>query len=157
MNPTASSSPKRWKAHELRRLPPDQRDAILRAAGATFAEVGLERATLGEIVERAGTSIGNLYKYFANKQELLQAFLPRGFGRELTRRIRAQVEALRAEPDAFALAAGHPYRRASEELLRFTLEHRDRIVFLLLRAERTEHAGLADEIVRVLNAGRSSE
>src|SRR5262245_40781624 len=94
---------------------PEMRDAILGAAAATFAEVGLERATLGDIVERAGTSIGNLYKYFGNKQELFEAFMPPEFGGELTRRIRAQVEALRGEPDVFALDARHPYRHASEE------------------------------------------
>jgi hypothetical protein len=37
MNPTASS-PKRWKPNELRRLPADQREAILRAAAAKAEE-----------------------------------------------------------------------------------------------------------------------
>ena len=53
---------------------PEVREAILTSAAETFASVGFERATLGDIVERAGTSIGNLYKYFANKDELFAAF-----------------------------------------------------------------------------------
>lgn len=128
------------------------REAILKAAAEAFAEGGFERAALGDIVARAGTSIGNLYKYFANKDELFTEFLPRGFTTELTSRIRAQVEALRAEPDVSALGEGHPYRTASEELLAFTIAHRERVVFLLLRARGTRHERFAGEVVRLLVA-----
>lgn len=129
---------------------PEVRGAIQKAAAEAFADGGYERAALGDIVERAGTSIGNLYKYFANKDALFADFIPRGFKAELTQRIRAQVEALRAEPDVFALTAGHPYRSASEDLLRFTIANRERVVFLLLRAQGTKHERFAGEIVRLL-------
>jgi AcrR family transcriptional regulator len=126
------------------------RDALQKAAAAAFADGGFERAALGDIVERAGTSIGNLYKYFSNKDELFADFIPRGFTTELTNRVRAQVEALRAEPDVFDLHEGHPYRRASEDLLAFTIAHRERVVFLLLRAQGTTHERFASRVVRLL-------
>lgn len=128
------------------------REAIRKAAAEAFAEGGFEGAALGDIVARAGTSIGNLYKYFANKDELFADFIPRGFPTELTSRIRAQVEALRAEPDVFALADGHPYRRASEDLLTFTIAHRERVVFLLLRAQGTKHERFGSAVVRLFVA-----
>jgi acyl-CoA reductase-like NAD-dependent aldehyde dehydrogenase len=37
-NPAVSSSAKTWTAAELRKLPPDQRDAILQAAAALAEE-----------------------------------------------------------------------------------------------------------------------
>lgn len=120
------------------------------AAGQAFAEVGFERTTLGDVVARAGTSIGNLYKYFASKDELFEAFLPRSFAHELTHKIRARVEALRAETDALTLEASHPYRSASRELLAFTLEHRERVVFLLRRAEGTAYAKFEGDVVKQL-------
>lgn len=126
------------------------RAAILQAAAEAFAEAGFERAALGDIVERAGTSIGNLYKYFRNKDELFAEFIPRGFAADLTDRVRAQVEALRAEPDVFSLDDQHPYRRASEELLAFSIAHRERVVFLLLRAKGTRHERVVSRLVRVL-------
>lgn len=132
------------------RQKPEVREAILAAAGDTFAEVGFERATLVDIVDRADTSIGNLYKYFPNKEELFAAFIPEKFKSDLTRRIRAQVEALGDEVDALSLPVDHPYQRASAELLRFTLEHRARIAFLLLRSEGTKHARFPGELVRLL-------
>lgn len=129
---------------------PEVREAIQKAAAEAFADGGFERAALGDIVERAGTSIGNLYKYFANKDELFAAFIPRGFTTELTNRIRARVEALRAEPDVFSLGADHPYQRAAEDLLAFTIAHRQQVVFLLLRAQGTKHERFAGEVVRLL-------
>jgi AcrR family transcriptional regulator len=129
---------------------PEVREAIQKAAAEAFAEAGFERAALGDIVERAGTSIGNLYKYFANKDELFEDFIPRGFTTELTGRVRAQVEALRSEPNVFALDAAHPYRQASEQLLAFTITHRERVVFVLLRAQGTKHERFANEVVRLL-------
>lgn len=129
---------------------PEVRRAIVKAAAVAFADNGFERAALGEIVERAGTSIGNLYKYFGNKDELFADFMPPRFTSALRRRIRAQVEALRSEPNVFALSGQHPYWRASEDLLAFTIGHREQVVFLLLRAQGTRYERFAAEIVRLL-------
>lgn len=126
------------------------REAILQAAAEVFAQVGFERAVLGDVVERAGTSIGNLYKYFPNKAELFAAFMPRSFPAELERRLRAQVEALRGEYDAFSLPAEHPYRRASQELLTFAIADRQRVIFLLLRAQGTRYEHFPEKLVDFL-------
>jgi AcrR family transcriptional regulator len=134
----------------VQRPKPEVREAILKAAGQVFAQGGFQRAALGDIVERAGTSIGNLYKYFADKNELFTAFISRRFTTELKVRIRAQVEALRSETNVFRLTDNHPYRRASEDLLSFAIAHRDRVVFLLLRAQGTEHERFARDVVRLL-------
>lgn len=126
------------------------RAAILRAAGEAFANGGLERTSLADVVARAGTSVGNLYKYFASKDQLFAEFMPPDFPEQLKRRVRDQVLALSGETDVFALAADHPYRRASEDLVAFTIAHRERVVFLLLRAEGTTHQGFAGELTRLL-------
>lgn len=126
------------------------REAILQAAAEVFAEVGFERAVLGDVVERAGTSIGNLYKYFPSKAELFAVFMPRAFPSELERRLRAQVQALRGEPDAFLLAPDHPYHRASAELLTFAIAERERVIFLLLRAQGTRYEDFSAKLVEFL-------
>jgi AcrR family transcriptional regulator len=40
---------------------------LLQAAAAIFAEVGFEAATMRDIAERAGGSIGSLYQFFPSK------------------------------------------------------------------------------------------
>ena len=46
-------------------------NAILEAAAETFAEQGYEQTTTHHVAERAGVSVGALYRYFANKEALV--------------------------------------------------------------------------------------
>ena len=50
-----------------------RRKAIIAAARELFVEQGYERATLAEIVTRAGGSLATVYKLFGNKDQLLEA------------------------------------------------------------------------------------
>jgi len=70
------------KLEEIRAVPQQERSqkryqAILDAAAEVFAERGVEAATMQEIAERADTSIGSVYRFFADKQALFQAVVDR--------------------------------------------------------------------------------
>ncbi|MCJ7435362.1 MAG: TetR/AcrR family transcriptional regulator [Anaerolineales bacterium] len=60
-------------------------DLILNTAAVLFAEIGYENATTNAVAERAGISIGSLYRYFPDKDAILQA---------LAERYRAEILAL---------------------------------------------------------------
>jgi AcrR family transcriptional regulator len=45
-------------------------ERILRAAGESFDETGVEAATMEGIARRAGVSIGSVYRFFADKNAL---------------------------------------------------------------------------------------
>jgi len=69
-------------APEARRDPRQERSretvaVILQAAAEVFAKLGYAGATTNKIAERAGYSIGSLYQYFANKDEILLVLLER--------------------------------------------------------------------------------
>lgn len=51
----------------------EMRGAILAAARRLFVLHGYEATTMQQIVQEAGTSIGNLYFYFRNKEQVLAA------------------------------------------------------------------------------------
>jgi AcrR family transcriptional regulator len=66
----------------MRRLPQQDRsrrrvDLILDTAADLFAEIGYESATTNSIAERAGISIGSLYRYFSDKDAILRALAKR--------------------------------------------------------------------------------
>lgn len=64
----AKAAPRR----QVRRLPPEKRIAdILAAAKAVFDEKGYSDALITDIAERAGVVEGSIYRFFANKRELL--------------------------------------------------------------------------------------
>ena len=52
-------------------------EGLLEAAAAIFAEVGYEAATMRDIAERAGASIGSLYQFFPNKEVVARAIKTR--------------------------------------------------------------------------------
>jgi AcrR family transcriptional regulator len=51
-------------------LPGEKQERILRAAGEEFAEQGYENAKMHTIANTADVSVGSLYKYFDNKQDM---------------------------------------------------------------------------------------
>ncbi|HEX8526093.1 TetR/AcrR family transcriptional regulator, partial [Allosphingosinicella sp.] len=52
-------------------------DAVLTAASQILVRDGVERLTTTAVAERAGVSIGSLYQYFRNKEDLLVALAKR--------------------------------------------------------------------------------
>jgi AcrR family transcriptional regulator len=67
---------------ESRKMPRQERsralvDAILTAASRVLSSVGVERSTTTRIAEQAGVSIGSLYQYFRDRDELLGALVER--------------------------------------------------------------------------------
>lgn len=65
---------------------------LLDAASAVVADVGIERLTTAMVAERAGASIGTVYRYFPDRIAVLGAMSQRGFERFL----RTSVENLEA-------------------------------------------------------------
>lgn len=125
---------------------PHVREAILRAAAEQLAQSGYEGMTLANVAERAGTSIGNLYKYFSNKEALFDATIPPELVREAESLLFGRISALGAEREIEALDKDHPYHLASEALLRFSIANRHALLFLLRRAGQTRHAAFADDL-----------
>jgi AcrR family transcriptional regulator len=51
------------------------RDSLLDAAAKMFADLGYERTRVSDLVAHAGTSHGNFYRHFKDKDEILLAVL----------------------------------------------------------------------------------
>ena len=126
------------------------RHAILTAAAEEFADVGFEGAKLADIAQRAGTSIGNLYKYFTSKEEIFAAAVPREVALELGALLRRRVKAIGVERAVDGLPPGHPYQVASDDLLQFALAYRPQILFLLRHAEGSGYASFSEGLVQSL-------
>jgi AcrR family transcriptional regulator len=52
-----------------------RRTQLIAAARALFTEQGYDETTMQNVVRKAGTSIGNCYFYFSNKEALLQVVI----------------------------------------------------------------------------------
>jgi AcrR family transcriptional regulator len=126
------------------------RDRIVGAALEVFAADGYAGATMGGIAATAGISTGNVYRYFPGKRELFDAVIPPAFARRFRTLLRRRVRALDGVSDVRGLAADAPYHLASEELLRFSIEHRLRVIVLLARAGGSRYEGFDERTVEDL-------
>ena len=66
----------------MRKKPTQQRskvvvDTIIQATQICIAEYGLSQVTTPKIAERSGVSVGSIYQYFENKEEIIQELLKR--------------------------------------------------------------------------------
>jgi AcrR family transcriptional regulator len=85
----------------LRRDARENRERILVAARAAFAELGID-VSVEEIARRAGVGVGTLYRRFPTKDALIDAV----FERHLDR-IAASAEGALADPDAWSAFLGY--------------------------------------------------
>src|SRR6185369_122767 len=104
------------------------REAFVAAAAETFAELGFSATSMAAVAERAGSSVGNLYKYFGGKQQLFEAAVPAQFVQELLRRTRARMRALGTAKDVRELAPNSEYHALSDDLLDYCFSHRAAVV-----------------------------
>ncbi|HTD06155.1 TetR/AcrR family transcriptional regulator [Undibacterium sp.] len=73
----------------------DRHASVLDAAAELIAEIGYDAATMTAIAERAGSSIGAVYQYFRNKEEIARA-LREQYAEEMAQRwARLEEEAAR--------------------------------------------------------------
>jgi AcrR family transcriptional regulator len=129
------------------------RDAFIAAATEMLAEVGYPATSMAAVAERAGSSVGNLYKYFDGKQQLFEAAVPPELAHELMKRTRARMRAFGSVKDARELGANAPYHAISGDLLDYCLQHRAAVVFLLVRAEGTPFSSFRNDFVEHLVEG----
>jgi AcrR family transcriptional regulator len=131
-------------------LKEDVQESIARGALRVFAEKGYRAATMAEIADTAGISTGNVYRYYADKYELFRAVIPGEFARRFAELMRRRIKALYGVADIGTLEAGAHYHLLSEELLRFCIENRLRVVILLGKAQGTDHELFAEKMVQEL-------
>ncbi len=123
----------------LKKLPEERLEAVLEAGVEEFARHGPAGANMRAVADRAGVSVGALYKYYGDKEGLLRACLDRSL--EALDRVLAEVTAEEAGFKEYA-------RRIVRALLRFSREHGGyvRLYCALAASGGGEAAALAGEI-----------
>jgi AcrR family transcriptional regulator len=123
------------------------REAFVAAAAEAIAELGYAATSMAYVAKRAGSSVGNLYKYFPSKDVLFRAVVPPQLVAELQRRTRARMRAMGEAKDVRELGAGARYHALAGDLLDYCFQHRAAVVIVLARAEGTPYASFTADFV----------
>lgn len=113
-----------------------RRDQIVSAARACVVRHGFHAASMGQIAAEAHMSVGQIYRYFPNKEAIVHAIVER----IVAHRLEWMVDRDR-EIDFPARFANRRHANASEE------ERSERVLLLEITAEATRNPAVAD-IVR---------
>lgn len=130
-------------------------DRLLDAAEAVFAELGFAGASMARIAERAGVSTGNIYRYFDSKEALYEAVVSDEFRRTFFHLLRRRLSSLLESPQPTAL--NDDARQRADDLLRYWIQHRRKVVILLDRAEGSRDADVGRAFVDELVAQTSKK
>lgn len=120
---------------------------LQRAALEVFAHKGYRSATMADIAERAGSSVGNLYRYYRSKDELFYDVVPGSFVTQLVDLVHRRMAAAPLARDPLTLPPAHQYQVLSAELIEFCIAHRERVVVVLGRAEGSRYERTRSELV----------
>lgn len=129
-------------------LKAEVRQRIVLAALLELAKGGYAATTMSQIARGAGMAVANLYRYFASKDELFEAAVPRPL---VTRFEELLEKSVRAHAHLAGLARPHE-EDAGRELLDFWIEHRLIVIILLDRAQGSVHEAFGQRFVARLVA-----
>lgn len=127
------------------RTKPDKRTVLLDAAVRCFVAAGITRTTMEDIVREAGVGKATLYRYFANKDAVVDALVERErlrFDRLLREAAAEGAEA--ADGLLRAFVAGLQFLRRHPMLTKSLAEEPDRLLpYLTTRSGPIAASGLA--------------
>lgn len=127
------------KNNTKRRTADESKAMILAAACDVFAERGYEKASIREVAKRAGISIGGIYIYFRNKEELYTGLMKLQMddflGRVSALRAEAPLEALRMLIDLYMEIAVAKTKMLSTGIKEYDLEFKKPLRDAFFRAQ----------------------
>jgi len=128
-------------------LKEEVRERITQAALAAFARDGFTGTRMAHVARNAGVATGNLYRYFSNKNEMFYSLVDDTFVARLMALFERRIAALDGVDDIAELAPDAEFFLFAEDLLRFCIDNRLRVVILLQKTAGTRHDGFADRLV----------
>ncbi|WP_069648843.1 TetR/AcrR family transcriptional regulator [Caloranaerobacter ferrireducens] len=121
------------------------RDSIYNAALKEFKEKGYEKASMRSIAKKAGVSVGNMYRYFKNKDDLFFAVIGPVYN-ELIKFISQQksLEAFDRETENLNIDV------QARELVEIYLKYKEELLILIDGSKGSKYEGAKEEIVKLV-------
>lgn len=119
------------------------RNSIVQEAKETFLKLGFEKTSMKDIAGKVGVAVGNLYRYYPNKEALFEAVVTPAYDK-LIRLIRDNEQTQRAGLSML--------EQLAELLSEILHEHRDSFLILLGGSAGTKYERAKDHFYETLAA-----
>ena len=129
-------------------LKEEVRERILQAAERLFVSLGYQKATMNAIAGEANMAVGNIYKYFPNKQKLFYAIIDDAFVSQFRALTLKRVKSLN-DPSQIEEVKTID-QMSSDTLLDFWIENRNKTIILLAKSAGSKYESFAKEYVQMM-------
>lgn len=123
---------------------------ILESAAELFASKGYKSTTISDISKAAGISVGNVYRYYKGKDQILDQVLPREFVETLQEKLRSKILAGKSETILEQSQKGE-YLEQSKHFQYLMFENRQKLIILLQYPQETPYESFRKDLVKDLS------
>jgi AcrR family transcriptional regulator len=120
------------------------KERIDSAALSVFAEKGYRSAKVSDISAAAGVSVGNIYRYYANKDDIFYSLIPEDFPAEFKAVIARKIGSAQTGRDSRAIAD------MADVFIGFMAGHREQITILFSGSQGTRYASIKSDFADIL-------
>lgn len=113
------------------------------AALKVFSRKGYQAAKISDISACAGVSVGNIYRYYKNKDEIFYSVVPEDFPSRILEEVHSKISTEKFNHNT----CNGIMEKIAEAFIRFMLSNRERILILFSGSSGTRYSGLRSELV----------
>lgn len=128
------------------------KDRIDNAALNVFSQKDLQSAKMADIADEAGISVGNIYRYYKNKEDLFYRIVPPQRVSGIKKMLSQRIQAAYGIKDIKKLDHKAQYWKIFEEQLEFMIENRRMLLILLCRSRGTVYENFQNELIDMIKA-----
>jgi AcrR family transcriptional regulator len=125
------------------------REEILNAALELFFDKGYSRTTMVEIVRKANTSMGNLYRYFDNKLAIYYALIPDVFVEDFKDILVKRTAIMHKKQFDISLST-EENQWYDGFYFDFLIKNKKRLIILLCGGKGTKHESIREYLLRAM-------
>lgn len=129
----------------MQTLKDEVRNNILQAALMEFAEKGYEKASMRNIANNAKITVGNMYRYFRNKEDLFYSVTSPAYER-LTEFISEQNIPKNVDKEAENINIDQQANR----LVDIYLQHRTELIIIIEGSKGSKYEGAKNEMIKLV-------
>ena len=127
----------------------EMREKICQAALKKFAEHGFASATMAGVAREAGISVGNIYRYYMNKEDLFYALITPAFVKKCKSLLSEKMKAAHGIEMKDAERSG-AMAASNEQFIRFLIQYRLQIIIALECSQGTLYETFKEELVTLI-------
>lgn len=116
------------------------------AALKVFSQKGYRATKISDISACSGVSVGNIYRYYKNKDEIFYSIVPEDFPSRILEEVHGKITAEKYNHNKDSGI----FEEIAEAFIRFMLSNRERILILFSGCSGTKYSGLPSELVESL-------